>query len=1209
MLTALELAGFKSFADKTRFDFPDGITVIVGPNGSGKSNVVDAIKWVLGAQSAKSLRGADMIDVIFKGSSSSGRKPGNSAEATLVFDNSGKHLPIDANEVHVTRRVFRSGEGEYLINGQACRLKDIKDLFRGTGVGVDAYSLIEQGKVDRMLQASPKDRRVIFEEAAGISRFKSKKTEALRRLQRVDQNLTRLRDIVDEVGGRLNALKNQANKAQRYREMTQRLHDLRLQLGWTEYVELEEKSKATEAQLAELQSELTVRQSELATAQENSQKAEFALHRVAEDCQRVETTLQDALQRIAVGKNQQASLHQRTDETQAELARQQSRLVSLRIRANTLQSEVDAVSLQVAEAQALADEARMRVEKASELCNQLRSEQESRAVRHDSLRKSHVALLHQASSKAAEAAQQENVLAELAQQILHAESSLLANQSSEQSARKTAELAAARLKQIHEEAKAANDSRVSTRAQLEEYRVQLSAKQEEAAGLLGRLEGAAERLQILDQLQQHLDGVDAGARQLVEIIREKTEPAFKTVLGLVAELLEVEASLAPMIDTALGQSSHALVLSDGQLVQLIRNGEIGVNGRLSLIRLDRLATRRFGEKIQLDGVRGVIGRADRLVRCDEATAPLFRHLLGTTWLVDTLDTALDLGHFRGAGLRFVTADCQLIDADGTLTLGSMQASVGLVSRRSEIQTARQEIDQLKLQYQQSQGEIERLQGRITKLLPVLDELESKSKLLSEELAHQQASAQTAVGKLDALEADSFRLNQLLKGLVDRRIAVEPSITLMKQAIDSIHQQIDAAEVELSEHEAIRREHDTKLASASEELTTSRIACARTEQRLEALQAALEQCSRNQTERIAAVTEACEEVERLTKRIQSTELQILELTSQLAVDFHRSEAEEAALDELAGRAAVLRSERTAAHKKLEQMNRAIDKLTQRVQAAEGDLQRARDSITTLVNRLFEDYQINLEQLSQSDRIANTEERAALQAEAAKLRQDIASVGEVNLTALNELDELQSRFDYLNNQYEDVQAAKESLNRIIHKINADSRKLFLETLEIIRQNFQKLYRKSFGGGNADIVLEDVDDVLECGIDIIATPPGKTALSNSLLSGGEKALTAVALLLAIFQYRPSPFCVLDEVDAPFDEANIGRFVNVLTEFLDWTKFIVVTHSKKTMTAANTLYGVTMQESGISKQVAVRFENVRDNGEIIEDEEEQKFPRRHAA
>ena len=328
MLSALELAGFKSFADKTRFDFPDGITVIVGPNGSGKSNVVDAIKWVLGAQSAKALRGKDMIDVIFKGSSSTGRKPANTAEATLFFDNSKKLLAVDAQEVQVTRRVYRSGEGEYLINGQACRLRDIRDLFRGTGVGVDAYSLIEQGKVDRMLQASPKDRRVIFEEAAGISRFNAKKAEAARRLERVDQNLCRLKDIVDEVRTRLTALKSQATKAQRFREMTTRLSELRLRLGWTEYRELQLKAEAAEVSLARLSEDYDSQQMEWEQSQIESQRSEQSLHAVAEQCQRVEAVLQDALQRIAVGQNQQTSLRERIEESYSEQQRQVFRLTS-----------------------------------------------------------------------------------------------------------------------------------------------------------------------------------------------------------------------------------------------------------------------------------------------------------------------------------------------------------------------------------------------------------------------------------------------------------------------------------------------------------------------------------------------------------------------------------------------------------------------------------------------------------------------------------------------------------------------------------------------------------------------------------------------------------------------------------------------------------------------------------------------------------------
>lgn len=1208
MLIALELAGFKSFADKTRFDFPDGITVIVGPNGSGKSNVVDAIKWVLGAQSAKSLRGKDMIDVIFKGAESAGRKPGNSAEATLVFDNSNKNLPLDAHEVAVTRRVFRSGEGEYLINGQACRLKDIKDLFRGTGVGADAYSLIEQGKVDRMLQASPKDRRIIFEEAAGISRFKVKKTEALRRLQRVDQNLVRLRDIVDEVHGRLNVLKNQAGKAQKYREMTQQLYELRLRLGWTDYCELEQKTNEAAELLSQLQSEFEQRQKELVECREQAQQAEMALHRVAEQCQQVEAVLQDKQQSIAVGRNQQQSLSQRIEETSQEQVRQQTRLVNLQRRVDALQDEVTNLLAQKNDAENITNTARQRAEKIAQKHAQLRDEHLSRSQSFEALRKEHLGLLHEATDKSEAVTKQRNSLNELLQLIQTVTGALQTTRESENAARKTAESAARRLKQIHIESQQANEQYLTARQQLEDYRNQLAGQQESSAGLLGRLEGANERLNILDQLQQHLDGVDAGARELLKIVQQEQHPAFGSIVGLVAELLEVNSDLAPLIDTALGHNAHALAIRDSQIIQMVCSGEIMVSGRLTLMRIDRLQNRRFGEKIQLDGVRGVIGRADRLIRCSSDAEPIFRHLLGTTWLVDKLETALELGHFRGAGLRFVTSACQLIDADGTLTLGELQTSAGLVSRRSEIQASKVEIEQYKQQYQQSQGEIERLQGRIAKLMPAVTEAETKSKELAKELAHQQAVAQNAISKLDDLEKQAVQWSSKLVEAESKRVLIEPDILKFTATIEQVHQRITTLEAELAEKEIQLRDRETDLAQIAEELTASRVEAARAEQKLESIQAAYEISSTAQAERIAAVEESRAEVARLSERKTDFELQILQHSTQLAQDYLLMESEEAKLELLAEQAAELRTNRQAASKRLEHTTRQADKVSQRTHNTEADLERSRESISTLLHRLLEDYQIDLAQLQQAGAIEDAEERASLQQEAAKLRQDITSVGEVNLAALNELDELQTRYDFLHGQYEDLQAAKESLQRIIHKINADSRKLFLETLEAIRQNFQKLYRKSFGGGNADIVLEDTEDVLDCGIDIIATPPGKTALSNSLLSGGEKALTAVALLLAIFQFRPSPFCVLDEVDAPFDEANIGRFVNVLTEFLDWTKFIIVTHSKKTMTSATTLYGVTMQESGISKQVAVKFENVKDNGEIILDEPSSQ-PRRRAA
>jgi chromosome segregation protein len=1210
MLIALELQGFKSFADKTRFDFPDGITVVVGPNGSGKSNVVDAIKWVLGAQSAKALRGKDMIDVIFKGSSSTGRKPANSAEATLVFDNSTRKLPTDADEVQVTRRVYRSGEGEYLINGQPCRLKDIKDLFRGTGVGVDAYSLIEQGKVDRMLQASPKDRRIIFEEAAGISRFKVKKTEALRRLQRVEQNLLRLKDIVDEVKGRLESLKRQASKAQAYREMTDRVHQLRLQLGWTEYCDLTLKKEQAQSQLAQLLEDRQSRETTVETARQTAHAADLQLHRVAERCQDVDAALQNVLQEIAVLQSQQNNLSDRSLETESEIERAGIRLAALRGRVDSLVGEVDAIEAEVQQSAGVVSAARTRVDSVLTEHQALSDSVRNREENLERLRKEHVVLLRSISDATNARSQLENQISEQLKAVAEHESQLQQLSRSEQQARRHAEQAATQLKQIHLETNSATEQLNTQQLQLEENRQLLAKRQEDAALLNGRLEGARERLAVLEALVAHQEGVDAGARQLLQLAQEaaqsidRFEPQSiqaamaQTVRGLVGELLECEVHLAPLIDTALGITAQAIVLSDGRIIDAVRDDKLKFEGRISMMRLDRLPARRFGERIQLDGVAGVIGRADRLIRFHSELEGLYRYLLGTTWLVDSLNTALELGHFRGAGLRFVTADCQLVEGDVSLTLGASQALPGLVARRSEMLAARQEIETYTFQHAQAHAEVQRLQLRCSQQGPAVQALELKVRELTKDFARQQVRAQQAVGRLDEIEQQTSRHAQALEEARSRHAGLLPKLEELASQVAEFGQRIAQVEAALLSDRGTHGQEQQRLQQLTEDLTAGRIELARVEQRYDANRAALDQLRRNQRERQQAVDEARRELVRLHERRNQFELEILTITSRLAEAFLSSEQQQALLDTLAQEAATLRAERTRLHKQFESEQRALDKLVTRCQTAETDLARHSEGIVTLLKRLEEDYQVGLEDLKTASTIEDEAERKQLEAELTQLRQDIASVGAVNLTALAELDELQSRYDHLHNQYEDLNSAKESLQRIIHKINADSRRLFLETLEVIRTNFQRLYRKSFGGGSADIVLEAGEDVLECGVDIIATPPGKTALSNSLLSGGEKALTAVALLLAIFEFRPSPFCVLDEVDAPFDEANIGRFVNVLSEFLDFTKFIVVTHSKKTMTAGDTLYGVTMQESGVSKQVSVRFEDVDDDGKILSTE-----------
>jgi chromosome segregation protein len=1202
MLKALELVGFKSFADKTRFDFPEGITVVVGPNGSGKSNIVDAIKWVLGAQSAKSLRGADMADVIFKGSAAGGRKAANSAEATLVFDNEKGLLPVDATEVHVTRRVYRSGESEYLINRNPCRLKDVKDLFRGTGVGVDAYSLIEQGKVDRMLQASPKDRRVIFEEAAGISRFKAKRVEAQRRLDRVDQNLVRLKDIVEEVRVRYETLQNQAEKARRYREMVQKLSLMRTQIGLAEQAELQARRDEVSAQSAKLSGQLAQFQADVAQAQSEAQQVELLLQELAAQAQSEQERQSNIRQEIVVLESQQEGFRSRGIELDSESQLLQTRLQALRRRAELTADEVAQRQDALTELDEEHKGATKLLQSIHDELHRLEAEiVEQRAV-VESRRIEHVGFLRQAMEFASQSESSKKRTAQLEKTLAARNSQIAQVDEQLEAIEKELNDIAAKQERLQSKATEAHEIWATHQAELESLRQSYSQRQSESVSLQGKLEGTRERLTLLEQLEQQQEGVGRGARQVIELAKQSNEAPWTSVRGLVADLIEIDMHLAPLVDVALGNAAETVVLADGQLVQLLRDGNLQIDGRISLLRMDRLTGRKTGEKIQLDGLRGVIGRADRMVKFQPDFEPLIRFLLGTTWLVDTLSTALDLSHFRGAGLRFVTASCERIDADGTLTLGSLQSALGIVARRSEMQTAREEIKHFELTIRQHAKETLRLQEAI-------EQLASKVKELDEESRRSAKVVLAFSVQVDASNSRQQELATMRHGIFAEQHEMTTELEALQSASEhcdqqSIHFSTLAGEankiLEAAIDQAHHRESDRK--KLSEQATAQRVEQAKIEQRIESLRTALEQLARDHDERHTAVADARQQLAGIAKKRESMQLATLEATSQLASLYLDLETVSETLRMRASEASRVRLDRQAIQKRVDSLQRQCDKCRDRFAQVDSELKLVETNIVQLRQRMSEDYQIDLQDPQLLESTPPLENRAEAETLVARLKADITQVGDVNMEALRELDELQSRYETLRGHYQDLTESRDAILKIIAKINQDSRRVFLETLEAIRQNFQLLYRKSFGGGTADIILEEGEDVLECGVEIVATPPGKTALSNSLLSGGEKALTAVALIMAIFQFRPSPFCVLDEVDAPFDEANIGRFVTVLKEFLHWTKFIVVTHSKKTMTAANTLYGVTMQESGVSKQVAVRFEDVGDDGEILSEQPTRK-------
>ena len=1196
MLKALELAGFKSFADRTRFDFPDGITVVVGPNGSGKSNIVDAIKWVLGSQSAKSLRGKEMADVIFKGSQT--RKPAGTAEATIIFDNVDRNLPVDDDEVHVTRRVYRSGEAEYLINNQPVRLKDVKDLIRGTGIGIDAYSLIEQGKVDRMLQANAKDRRAIFEEAAGISRFKAKKIEAERRLARVQTNLTRLGDIVDEVASRLKSIRSQASKAERYRVATTRLKELRTQVAWTDWRNLTTEFENAETALATAVSTLAEQESARDQTTEQRQAADIQLQEIAEQAREAETVRAAGMQRIAELAGRKEADQAAIVDLRGAVAKSLRRVRMLQTQAGSAAAELRGANERLAQYESELTTVREKAAEVEAERDKYQAEVDGVLSRRDEVQRNHLAAVRSvadldstkqtAQSRVAEAAR---LLINLGKRIASAQS--LLDQAGQESSK-----AEARVEEIDTQIADRAKEIELAEAKLLESRRTLTRRNEEQTALNVSLERVTERLKVLDDLQKRQEGVSGGVKTILEQLGDDSHELSNNLHGIVADCISADTAVAPLIDAALGERTQYVVVSGNELQDSILDGRLTINSRVGLIRIDELPRRRPGDRIRLDGLKGVIGRGDRMVQCDEKYEALAKHLLSNTWLVDSLETALGLRKLSGAGLRFVTSAGELLESDGTTVIGPAGAATGLVSRRSELSSAGDDIQHYQFQISEGEAEIQKLSEVVDEQANDLGRIEKQHRSHITQRAAAVAELRHTRESLQARESVCSEINTEIVAATSDRDSADQQCGLLSTQINEARHNIETLELAAAESDEMLSETQTALQAATSHVMSVSVEVARAEQKFEALQTTMLQQQRDQGQREAAVADVRAQVTSGKDRIAELTSRILDATNQLAQMHWDAQQSQESIAALAQQAADVRQTNRDIMKAADLAIKAASKASESVHG----ISAKRDGVAlrrdTLADRLFEDYEIDLRTEEVPEEWEAPEDREEVENEINRLRSQLQKTSSVNMEALEELEGLQERYDELHGQYQDLTAAKDSLQRIIGKINADSRRLFLDTLEAIRQNFQKLYRKSFGGGHADLVLEEGVDPLEAGVEIVATPPGKPSFSNSLLSGGEKALTAVALLMSIFQYRPSPFCVLDEVDAPFDEANIGRFVTVLSEFLDHSKFVVVTHSKKTMTAATTLYGVTMQESGVSKQVSIRFDDVSETGEINEGE-----------
>ncbi|MBX7105611.1 MAG: chromosome segregation protein SMC [Gemmataceae bacterium] len=1177
MLKKLELIGFKSFADKTAFDFAAGITAVVGPNGSGKSNVVDAVKWVLGEQSAKSLRGGAMADVIFNGSST--RKPYPHAEVTLTFDNVKYVLATDSAEVRITRRVYRDGQGEYLINGQVCRLKDIKDLFLGTGAGAGAYSIIEQGRVDALLQTAQDDRRAIFEEAAGVSRYKARKAECLRRLERVGQNLERLNDILGSVDTQLRSVRAQAGKAEKYREHANRLRELRVGVALGEYRELTGQLTDSESKLAGLREYLAEVEQAASARADQIRQAEGELASAESELHSTEQRAAELRHRHTTRSAGRAADTDRAARCAEEIATEQTRWRHA-VREHRAALDTVATAEQESHDAGLARdraEATVRV-----LAEQAREEQiELRELKKtlESAQADHLQQLRNAArwnneivGVKARTDQLRRERDRLSTRSTHAVGQIAGLENELAAIQSAAGEVQSRIDGLRTSINAERARRNSTSHRIVACQAELTELRTEAAGLNSRIE-------ILEAWDKGDDGANAGIRFLFDRATELQGG----VVAWVADALTADRSDAPLIDLVLGPMAQSFVVHDwAALLNWIESQQDGLPGRVSFIAVDG------NEQEEPPLPAELVGTTSALAFVQSGLPGLAERLLGGTFIVDDIATARRLAA-RAPGYRFVTRAGELLEADGTLTLGTVPRESGVLSRKSELRSLRVRASEVAERTTDCESELAALEERIAALDTTLATMARESGVLHEQFAdlasradrlgdrhsglqQELALSQTELGGLDA---------EIARGEAEIRQCESEARAAETKAHDAVaHQQ--AAEQRIREVERALQQHQ----AAS---TAAQVALAQSQERLTAVVQRLEQARSIAVSRQEETTTLAERIVAGQRRADTIALAILAADSELA--------------ELSADLEQTADSLTRLHASRDDRRSTLRRLHDDKQAGQDAWQKARDEAhsleltthdlnlrrTNLVSRFQDDYQIDLSADGLTGDLGElTPEQA--RAEAEDLRKKLARLGSVNLDALDELAQLEAKYQHLRVQFDDLTAARKTLEDIIHKINGDSKRLFLDTFAAIRVHFQDLFRRLFGGGMADIVLENPDDPLETPIDIVARPPGKELRSIALMSGGERTMTAVALLLAIFRSKPSPFCLLDEVDAALDEANTARLTGVLREFAATSQFIVITHAKRTMAAADVLYGVTMQESGISKRVAVRFDEFTD-------------------
>ncbi len=1175
-LKSIEVQGFKSFANRIKFDFHEGITGIVGPNGSGKSNVADAVRWVLGEQRVKQLRGGTMQDVIFSGTEN--RRALSYASVAITLNNADHQLPVDYEEVTVTRKLYRSGESEYLLNGAACRLKDINEMFYDTGIGKEGYSIIGQGQIDRILSGKPEERRELFDEAAGIVKFKRRKNLSLKKLEEERQNLTRVNDILSELEKQIEPLSRQSEVAREYLKKKEELKTFDINMFLLETERIKE-------QLEEIDGQLGVAEEELKEANVRYEEMKAEYDAIEEEVDSIDFSIEKAKSQL-----NETNLLKQQLEGQINVLKEQINTVrmndehydnrrhTVRIEIEARQGQLQELSREQADVRGKLLEVSKRDQEAKEALIQVQSRIAGQTAEVEESKQEIMELLDNRASTRAKIQHYDTTQAQVKARRAELERLLEETKGEGDQQNETLASYEAELRKVRAEISGFSGQIQNKEQEIERYQIELNEKQEKLRLGQTAYHRESSRLESLKNITERYDGYGNSIRKVMSC-REK-EPGL---LGVVADIIQVDKEYEIAVETALGGSIQNIVTDTEEtakrMIQFLKKNKFGRATFLPLTSMHGGGGIRDAAALKEPGV---IGLANTLVRVEPSFQGMADQLLGRTIVVDHIDHGISIARKFRQSLRLVTLEGDLINPGGSMTGGAFKNSSNLLSRRREIQEVEETVAMLKGDMDGMEREVNDIKQKRALCYNTIDDIQhqlSKASIVENTVKMNMEQIQGKQRELQEqrrmYQEEQETLREQLQEIRDNEESIQLELGASKRLEQELNEKIEALQKALEadkELESAQMKHSEEVhlsyASLEQQNTFILENISRIEEETAKFQEELKAVDTNKGNAAKEIQEKEQEIQNLRTTIENSG----ELFEEIQKEIHLQIAKR---DELNQKHKAFLGKREELSKHMSDLDKECFRLNSRKESYE-------EAADKQINYMWEEYELTLRRAREL-RNPNLTDLSYMKRQIQILKNEIKKLGNVNVNAIEEYKEVSERYEFLKGQHDDLVEAEGTLVQIIEELDAAMRRQFQEQFILISKEFDNVFRQLFGGGKGTLELMEDEDILEAGIRIIAQPPGKKLQNMMQLSGGEKALTAISLLFAIQNLKPSPFCLLDEIEAALDDNNVGRFAKYLHRLTENTQFIVITHRRGTMTAADRLYGITMQEKGVSTLVSV--------------------------